>query len=90
MYWFATQTRAKRDIEVAAPVGVKKLNARNHKKKNGDVMAETILAGKQVEELPAGETARVLRLVLAVITRLAKNFFMGNCPGDAGDRYRQY
>lgn len=48
-------------------------------------MAETVLAGKQVEELAAEDRAGTFALAAAEIARLAKHFLVRDRPGDAGD-----
>ena len=52
-------------------------------------MAETVLAGKEIEKLAAKKTMRYSRVPLTKLARLAKNFLMRNRPGDTGDRDRQ-
>jgi hypothetical protein len=52
-------------------------------------MAEAILTGEQVEELAARQAHGLFGLLLAIITRLAKDFFVRHCPRDAGYRNRE-
>ena len=75
--------------EISAPARVKKFEARDDEEQRGHIMAEAIFAGEQVKEFASWQAGRVLRLFLAVVAGLAKNFLVGNGPRDAGDGYRQ-
>jgi hypothetical protein len=48
-------------------------------------MAETVFAGKQVEEFPLDQSPAVLAPLRAIFARLAKDFFVRHRPRDAGD-----
>ncbi len=52
-------------------------------------MAETILAGKNVEEFLLRQTDAILFFIVAVFAPLAENFFLRNRPGDRADSHRQ-
>jgi hypothetical protein len=52
-------------------------------------MAEAEFAGEEEKELAAGRVGMALTLADAVLARLAKNFFMRDRPGYAGDGERQ-
>jgi hypothetical protein len=52
-------------------------------------MAETVFAGEQVEELPAGQGRGMLALPFAVFAWFAKDFFMCDRPTHAGNGYCQ-
>jgi hypothetical protein len=52
-------------------------------------MAEEEFAGEKKKELSAGRVGMHLTLADAVFARLAKNFFMRDRPGNAGDGERQ-
>jgi hypothetical protein len=47
-------------------------------------MAKAVFAGEQIEKLSFVPTPAVLAATDAVITRLAKNFLVGDGPADAG------
>jgi hypothetical protein len=49
-------------------------------------MAETILAGEQVEKFAGQQRPAVLAPGNTVFARLAKDFFVRHRPGDTGDR----
>jgi len=51
----------------------------------GYVMAETILAGEQVEKLPLEELPAILAPVQTEFSGLPKNLLMRNGPADAGN-----
>ena len=72
------------------PVIEQELIARDEQEKNGYVMAEAELAGKKEIKFAADIDAIVLTLAGAIFARLAKNFFMRDRPGNAGDRNGQY
>ncbi len=76
--------------EIAAPVRVEQFEAGDDKKQCGYVVTETVLAREEVEKFAAQRRLGVLRLIMAVVAGLAKNFFVGDGPGDAGHRNREY
>ena len=47
-------------------------------------MTEAILAGEEVEEFPFVPTPAAPAAPLTILTRFAKDFFMGDGPGNAG------
>lgn len=52
-------------------------------------MAETILAGKEIEELSCNHGASLLAATYAKFPGLTKDLLMGNGPGNTGDGYCQ-
>jgi hypothetical protein len=73
----------------ASPSRIEHLELRQDQKQRCHIMAEAILAGEQVEELPLVELLAVLASVLAELARLPENFLMRNRPRDTGDRQTQ-
>ena len=71
--------------QVSAPILIKKLVPCDDEKKDRDVMAETILARKNIKEFALVELPAYLALLSAVFSRLSKDFFMSNSPGDTGN-----
>ena len=85
----ATQIRANQAIEIAAPVVIEHMEAGDEEKDSGDVVAEAVLAGEEIEEFACEERLAVLALVLAVLAGLAKDLLVGDGPGGAGDGKRE-
>jgi len=52
-------------------------------------MTETVFAGKKVKELTLSNSFPVLTAFQAIFPGLPENFFVGDCPRNAGDRYSQ-
>jgi hypothetical protein len=52
-------------------------------------VAKAVFADEQVKKLPAGKGSGTFRLFLAILTRLAEDFFMSDGPRDASYRDRQ-
>jgi len=52
-------------------------------------MAEAIFAGKKIKEFSFGQPFTFHALPYAKFPWLPEYFFMGNCPGDTGNRNRQ-
>ena len=75
--------------QISAPVGKQYLELRDEHEGGGDVMAEAILAGEEIEEFSLIPTPAILTAPLAVLTRFAKDLFVRNRPGDARNRNRQ-
>ena len=48
-------------------------------------MAKTVLTRKQVKKLTFGNCLPVMAAFKAILPRLPKNFFVGNCPRNTGD-----
>ena len=71
---------------VPAPVLIKQSVPCNDEKKGRDVMTETVLARKKIKEFALIPLRALLALFGAILSRLAKNFFMSNSPGDTGNR----
>lgn len=71
--------------EVASPAIVEHLKTSDEQEDRCDVVAEAILAGKEVEEFSLSGRAAVLTLVFAPVARFAEDFFVGNGPGDGRD-----
>lgn len=72
---------------VATPIGVNQLISGNDEDKKSNVMAETIFAGKQVEELALVKVLAIDRFFDAKLPQFPKYFFLGKCPGNTGNRY---
>ncbi len=74
--------------QVSSPPGIKKFEACDDQEQSGHVVAEAIFAGEQVKEFAPRQGGRLFRLLLAIIARLSKNFFVSYGPGDTsnGDR----
>ena len=70
---------------VTAPAGIKHLKASKKKKNRCHIVAEAVLTREQIEEFSSRERARVARLTLAILPRLAENFFVGHRPCHTGD-----
>jgi hypothetical protein len=68
--------------EIAAPALIEHLKARDEEKERGDVVAEAVLAGEEVEEFTWDEAAAILALVFAPVAWLAKDLFVGDSPSD--------
>ena len=75
--------------EIASPAAVEHLEPRDEKEERRNVVAKTIFAGEEIEKLPGGQGAALFAPVLAPLARLAEHFFVGDCPGDAGDGERE-
>jgi hypothetical protein len=75
--------------EIAAPIFKKQLEPGYKEHDCRNVVAEAIFAGKKIEKLAAGHCFCLMRTLEAIFSWLTKNFFVGNRPGDAGDRYGQ-
>jgi len=58
----------------------------NEEQQSGDIKAEAILAGEEIEEFPVEQALSGHTLSSAVIPGFGKYLLMGNCPGYAGDR----
>jgi hypothetical protein len=71
--------------EIAAPSFVEHLEARDDEQECGDVVAEAVFAGEEIEKFARDEAAAVLALVFAPVAGLAEDFFVGDCPRDACD-----
>src|ERR1044072_559888 len=71
--------------EIAAPVFVEQLVARNEEEEDCDVVAEAVFAGKEIEELPLVPAATILALAHAELTRLAEDLLVCHRPGNARD-----
>lgn len=75
--------------DVSAPIIEQKFVSCEPKDGDRDVVAEAVLAGKQVEKLSLEKRATTLALVHAVLARLAKDLFVGHRPGNARHWNRQ-
>jgi hypothetical protein len=49
-------------------------------------VAEAVLTGEKIEKLPHNKRPALFALLLAVVSRLAKDLFVSNSPGHARDR----
>jgi hypothetical protein len=70
---------------VPTPVHVKQFEAHDQQSSGGHVVAEAILAGKQIKEFAAEHRSGLGAFFQAILARLAKDFFVGHSPGDACD-----
>jgi len=52
-------------------------------------MTETILAGKQVKKFPLGNAFTFLATPDTIVPGFPEDFFVGNRPRNAGNRYGQ-
>ena len=71
--------------QVAPPVIEQQFIPRKHQKKQGNVMAETVLAGEEVEKLFCKQLSTLFTSLNAVFARLPEYLFMGNRPGYTRD-----
>ena len=71
--------------DITAPVKKQQVEISQDDKKDSDVVAEAIFAGKKVKEFALDNHAAFLASRNAEFSRLSKNFFVRDCPGDAGD-----
>jgi hypothetical protein len=72
--------------QVSPPAGIQDLKTRKQEEARGHVVAEAVLAGKYVKELPPLECAGTTGLPLAKFTRLAKDLFVCDRPSDTRNR----
>lgn len=75
--------------QVAAPTQVEHLKPGDDEEQNRDVVAETVLAGEEIEELSSNERTAVLTAVLAPIAGFAEDFFVGHGPRNARNWKRE-
>lgn len=75
--------------QVTAPIAIKKLEVGDGQEDDRYIVAETILAGKKEEEFAGIQASSVFAHALAILARLAENFFVGNGPGDTGGGDRE-
>ena len=52
-------------------------------------MAEAIFAGKKIKKFSYGKRFTLLAFSYAIFPWFFKNFFMGYCPGNTGNRKSQ-
>lgn len=76
--------------EIAAPIRVKEFVLRDDEEKNHNVMTETIFTREEVEEFPDRNVTSMFAHVYEVFSRLTKNFFVRNRPGNAGNGQCQH
>ena len=65
------------------------MKTRNDEQERGDVVAEAVFAGEEVEKFARYKAAAVLALIFAPVARLAEDLFVGDGPGDAGHGKRE-
>ena len=70
--------------QITPPIVEEQLITGNKKHDYGYIMAKTVLAGKYIKKLPAGCCFCLLRALYAIFPRFPENFFVGNCPCNAG------
>ena len=73
--------------KVSAPIGKQQLDSAQSEASRRNVVAEAIFAGEEIKKFPSERDARACSTFpLAVLTRLAKHFFVSDGPGNARDR----
>ena len=75
--------------QIAAPAAIEHLESREDQKSGRHIVAETVLAGKEIEEFAARGCSRSARLVLTILPRFPKHFFVRDGPGNTRDRNRE-
>ena len=75
--------------EIATPAFVEHLEMRDDEQKCGDVVAETVFTGEEVEKLAWDQAAAVLTLIFAPVARFAEDLFVSDGPGNTGHRERE-
>lgn len=76
--------------EKSAPVGQQQFKAGQDQHEDSDVMRKAVLAGKEIEKLAGDEGFALLTAAYTVLARFAKDFLVGNGPGNACNRDCQY
>ena len=76
--------------EISPPVEKKKFVAGEDEKEQRHVVAETVLAREQVEELALPERLAFATTTDAVLARLTKDLLVSDGPGDAGYGNREH
>jgi hypothetical protein len=69
--------------QISSPAIVKQLVVGDDQEQQGYIVAEAILARKNIEKFSAKQGARRLTLLFAVVPRLMKQFLMRYRPGNA-------
>jgi hypothetical protein len=72
--------------QVSAPILIKQLVVCEDEKKDRDIMAEAILARKNIKEFALIQPRTFLAFIEAQVSRFAKDFFVRNRPGNTGNR----
>src|SRR5688500_15837543 len=75
--------------DISAPVVEQEREAAEKEHHGRHVVAETICAGEQKEELACAEPARALGPIHTVVAAFTEQLFVGHRPGDRRDRKRQ-
>ncbi len=76
--------------DVSTPIIEQEFVAGEEEEKDGDVMAEAVLAGEEIEELAIEELVACAALVLAPLARLAEDFLEDHSSHHAGDGHGQH
>ena len=76
--------------EISTPSGVEHLETGDDQEQGRNVVAETVFAGEQIKKLAPGKSACLARLALTIFSRLTKDFFVSDGPGNAGDGNGQH
>lgn len=76
--------------DITPPIREKKFVPCNRENAQGDVVAEAILAGEQIEEFSAKEAFCSRAFLFAILSRLEEGFFVSYSPRDTRDRNRDY
>ena len=75
--------------QISTPILVEQFVVSNYQKDDYHVVAEAILTGEEIEKF-AFEDVALVTLTLAELARLAKDFFVGDGPGDRRDWYSKH
>ena len=76
--------------QVSAPVGEQQFESSDEQEQGGNVMAEAVLAGEEIEEFSLVPAKAVVTATFAVLAWFAKDFFVRHGPGNARDRNCQH
>jgi hypothetical protein len=76
--------------QVSAPIRVQQLEAGYDEENHSNVMAETVFAGKQIEEFALVDASARLALASAIVAEFADEFLMCDGPRNGRNGKRQY
>ena len=72
--------------QVASPIRVEQLKAREDEERGGDVVAKAVFAGEEIKEFAFVDFAAGFAFGDAVIAEFADDFFVGDGPCHGGYR----